>query len=186
MSQLWASCRKVSWASAASAGDEQQAREEGHKETACNNDMMCWDADSQESESCFPHLDPVEHPHSLLRKLGLREGSWAVLLGQAAPLTPERGLRFGINTRGNLHLSARQMTCWACKWGFYSRVVTVFSSGVPSAAKTWTCWSGARGGQQKQAEGWSTSAVRKGCESWGCSAWRREGSGETLGQLFNL
>jgi len=35
---------------------------------------------------------------------------------------------------------------------------------------------------QKWSEGWSTSAVRKGWECWGCSAWRREGSGETLEQ----
>jgi len=31
-------------------------------------------------------------------------------------------------------------------------------------------------------EGWNTSAVRKGWESWSCSAWRREGSRETLSQ----
>ena len=29
-------------------------------------------------------------------------------------------------------------------------------------------------------EGWSTSPMKTGWESWGCSAWRREGSGETL------
>ena len=29
---------------------------------------------------------------------------------------------------------------------------------------------------QKWSEGWYPSAVRKGWESWGCSAWRREGS----------
>ena len=29
-------------------------------------------------------------------------------------------------------------------------------------------------------EGWNTSPVKKGRESWGCSAWRREGSWETL------
>jgi len=33
---------------------------------------------------------------------------------------------------------------------------------------------------QQWSKGWSTSAVRKGWESWGCSAQRREGSGETL------
>jgi len=29
---------------------------------------------------------------------------------------------------------------------------------------------------QQRSEGWSTSAVRKGWESWGSSAWRRAGS----------
>ena len=29
-------------------------------------------------------------------------------------------------------------------------------------------------------KGWSTSPVRTGWESWGCSAWRRQGSGEAL------
>jgi len=33
---------------------------------------------------------------------------------------------------------------------------------------------------QKLSEGWSTSATRKGWESWSSSAWRREGSGEIL------
>ena len=33
---------------------------------------------------------------------------------------------------------------------------------------------------QKWSEGWSTSAMRKGWESWGCWTWRREGCGETL------
>ena len=33
---------------------------------------------------------------------------------------------------------------------------------------------------RKWSERWSTSAVRTGWESWGCSAWRREGSEETL------
>jgi len=33
------------------------------------------------------------------------------------------------------------------------------------------------------AEGWNPSAGRKGWESWGCSAWGREGCGETLEQL---
>ena len=28
--------------------------------------------------------------------------------------------------------------------------------------------------------GWSTCPMRTGWESWGCSAWRREGSGDTL------
>ena len=32
-------------------------------------------------------------------------------------------------------------------------------------------------------EGWNPSAVRKGWESWGCSAWGGEGTRETLEQL---
>ncbi|KAK4831333.1 hypothetical protein QYF61_016822 [Mycteria americana] len=39
---------------------------------------------------------------------------------------------------------------------------------------------------QKWSEGWNTSAVEKGWESWGCSAWRREGCGETLLWPFNI
>ena len=33
---------------------------------------------------------------------------------------------------------------------------------------------------QQWSEGWYPSAGRRGWESWGCSAWRREGSRETL------
>jgi len=32
----------------------------------------------------------------------------------------------------------------------------------------------------KSMEGWNTSHMRKGWKSWGCSAWRREGSSEIL------
>jgi len=32
-------------------------------------------------------------------------------------------------------------------------------------------------------EGWNISPVRKGWESWGCSAWRRKDCGVTLEQL---
>ena len=35
-------------------------------------------------------------------------------------------------------------------------------------------------------EGWSTSAVRTGWESWGCSAWRRKGCKETLWQPSSI
>ena len=38
---------------------------------------------------------------------------------------------------------------------------------------------------QKLSKGWSTSAVREGWESLGCSAWRRGGSRETLKQPFS-
>jgi len=36
------------------------------------------------------------------------------------------------------------------------------SSGALSTGKTWTCWSGSRGGPQKLSEGRSTSSMRKG------------------------
>ena len=36
---------------------------------------------------------------------------------------------------------------------------------------------------QQWSEGWNPSAGRTGWESWGCSAWGREGCGETLEQL---
>jgi len=36
---------------------------------------------------------------------------------------------------------------------------------------------------QQWCEGWNPSAGRTGWESWGCSAWRGEGCGETLEQL---
>ena len=35
---------------------------------------------------------------------------------------------------------------------------------------------------QKWSKGWNSSPVKPGWESWGCSAWRREGSGEILEQ----
>ena len=62
---------------------------------------------------------------------------------------------------------------------------TASGSGVLSTGRTWTCWSGSRGGPQKWSEGWNSSPKRKGWESWGCSAWRREGSGETFLRAFN-
>ena len=37
----------------------------------------------------------------------------------------------------------------------------VSSSGVLSIEKTWTCWSGSRGGPQKSSEGWNTSPMKK-------------------------
>ena len=38
---------------------------------------------------------------------------------------------------------------------------------------------------EKWSEGWSTSPMRKGWGSWGCSAWRREGWGKTLLRPFS-
>jgi len=36
---------------------------------------------------------------------------------------------------------------------------------------------------RRWSEGWSTTAIRTGWGSWGCSAWRREGCGVSLEQL---
>ena len=57
------------------------------------------------------------------------------------------------------------------------------SSGAPNIGRTWMCWSGTRGGPRRWSEGWSTSPMRTGWGSWGCSAWRREGCDVTLEQL---
>ena len=38
---------------------------------------------------------------------------------------------------------------------------------------------------QKWSEGWSTSPMRTGWANWACSAWRREGCGETWLQPFS-
>ena len=62
---------------------------------------------------------------------------------------------------------------------------TASSPGVPSARQTGSCWSGARGGTRERSEGWNPSAAEKGRESWGCPAWRREGSGETFLRPFS-
>ena len=43
----------------------------------------------------------------------------------------------------------------------------------------WSCWNRSRGGLQRLPEGWSTSPIEKDWWSWTCSAWKREGSGET-------
>ena len=58
---------------------------------------------------------------------------------------------------------------------------TAFSSGAPNI-RTQNCWSQSRGGTWRYLEGWSSSPVKTGWESWGCSAWRREGSRGTLYQ----
>ena len=63
---------------------------------------------------------------------------------------------------------------------------TASSTGALSTGKTWTCWSGSKGGSQKWSEEWNTSPMRKGWESWACWAWGREGSRKTLLQPFNI
>ena len=40
------------------------------------------------------------------------------------------------------------------------------------------------GGPRRWSEGWSTSPMKTGWRTWGCSAWRREGSRETSLQPF--
>ena len=73
-----------------------------------------------------------------------------------------------------------------CGWGsqrgnfLQAAKVTVFSSGATNIRRTWTCWSESGGGPQRGSQGWSSSPMKTGWESWGCSAWRREGSGEPL------
>ena len=54
------------------------------------------------------------------------------------------------------------------------------SSGALSTGETWICCSRFRAGPQEQSKGWSTSTMRKRWESWSCSAWRRESSGDML------
>ena len=69
---------------------------------------------------------------------------------------------------------------WFCTLLWWDLTQSPASSyGAPSTRRTWTCWSGSRGVPQRWSKGWNTSPMRKGWESWGCSAWRREGGGET-------
>ena len=56
----------------------------------------------------------------------------------------------------------------------------VCTSGALSTGKTWTCLSRSRGRPQKWWEGWNTSPVRTGRESWGYSTCSRQGFKETL------
>jgi len=56
------------------------------------------------------------------------------------------------------------------------------SSGAPNIRRTWMCWSRSRATPRRWFEGCSTAPTRTGWGSWGCSAWRREGSRVTLEQ----
>jgi len=47
---------------------------------------------------------------------------------------------------------------WDLTWSHVS------SSGALSTRRTWSCWSGSRGGPQRWSEGWSTFPVRKSWE----------------------
>ena len=56
---------------------------------------------------------------------------------------------------------------------------TTSSCRALSRGRARTCWSGSREGPQRWSEGWNTSPVKTDWESWGCSAWRKEGFMET-------
>lgn len=57
---------------------------------------------------------------------------------------------------------------------------TASSSVGCSIRRMCTCWSKCSAEPQKSSAGWNTNPVRKSWESYGCSAWKREGSMETL------
>lgn len=59
-------------------------------------------------------------------------------------------------------------------WGLCWRLC-VSSSVAFNARGTWSCWRVSTGGPQRSSEGWSTSPMVKGWESWESSAWKREG-----------
>ena len=77
---------------------------------------------------------------------------------------------------------------WFCRsalLGWDPTCSSVSSSGALSTGKTWTCWSRSREGLKKWSEGWKTSPIRTGWESWGCSACRREGFRKALLRPFS-
>ena len=61
----------------------------------------------------------------------------------------------------------------------------VSSSRAVRTGKTWSCRRRSRGVPQKWSVGWNTPPVKKGWKSWGSSAWRRAGCGETSLQPFS-
>jgi len=71
---------------------------------------------------------------------------------------------------------ARTFSCWS----------SASRCGVSSTGETRTCWSMSRGGPQKWSKGWNSSPMGTGWESWGCSAWRREGSEVTWEWPFSI
>jgi len=66
-------------------------------------------------------------------------------------------------------MRAQEFHCIWNWWGY------MWSSG-PSVWETWTYWRESSTGPWGWWRDWSTSHVRKGWESWVCSAWRRRGS----------
>jgi len=67
-----------------------------------------------------------------------------------------------------------------CSWGLIWSPGS--SSGLLRAGETWRDWTKSNEGPPRWRRDWSVTAVRKGWESWDCSAWRREGAGD----LFNV
>lgn len=56
---------------------------------------------------------------------------------------------------------------------------TVSRSGPCYAKQRWTAWTVCREGPQRGSKGWEVWLVRKGWDTWVCSALRREGWGAT-------
>ena len=78
-------------------------------------------------------------------------------------------------------------SCVASSWYavFFRPQSPAASQAFPWAAWwSWTCWSTSKGGPPKWSKEWNTSPARADWKSWGCSAWRREGSRETWEQPF--
>jgi len=78
---------------------------------------------------------------------------------------------------------------WGNKtWMFYLLHNYLWNSNLQNISchcchrKDMDLWGQVQRRPQKWSEGWSTSPTRTGLNSWGCSAWRREGSRETLQQ----
>jgi len=51
----------------------------------------------------------------------------------------------------------------------------VSSPGLPSTRETWTYWRESSKGPLRPIRDWNISPMRRGGESWDCSAWKREG-----------
>jgi len=61
---------------------------------------------------------------------------------------------------------------------------TVPSSGLLSSRKTGNCWSKSSKQLERWLETWSISLMRKGWETWVCSAWRKDDWGGILAMLI--
>ena len=57
---------------------------------------------------------------------------------------------------------------------------------ILSTGETWSCWSTRRGGPKNCSKKWNTSPMRTGWNSGVCSAWTRQGSGETWEWPFSI
>lgn len=53
-----------------------------------------------------------------------------------------------------------------------------FSPGSPKVRRAWTCWRGPEEGREDDQR--AGALLWRQAESWGCLAWRREGSGDTF------